>query len=48
MKYFFIITLLLSSLYSQTIKDISNIIGIRENQLIGYGLIVGLAGTGDK
>ncbi|MCG3673580.1 flagellar basal body P-ring protein FlgI [Aliarcobacter butzleri] len=29
-------------------KDISNIIGIRENQLIGYGLIVGLAGTGDK
>lgn len=48
MKYFFIITLFLSSLYSQTIKDISNIIGIRENQLIGYGLIVGLAGTGDK
>ncbi|MCG3651335.1 flagellar basal body P-ring protein FlgI [Aliarcobacter butzleri] len=48
LKYFFIITLLLSSLYSQTIKDISNIIGIRENQLIGYGLIVGLAGTGDK
>ncbi|MCT7566442.1 flagellar basal body P-ring protein FlgI [Aliarcobacter butzleri] len=48
LKYFFIIALLLSSLYSQTIKDISNIIGIRENQLIGYGLIVGLAGTGDK
>ena len=48
MKYFFIIALLLSSLYSQTIKDISNIIRIRENQLIGYGLIVGLAGTGDK
>jgi flagellar P-ring protein FlgI len=42
------ITILLSSLYSQTIKDISNVIGIRENQLIGYGLIVGLAGTGDK
>ena len=35
-------------MYSQTIKDISNVIGIRENQLIGYGLIVGLAGTGDK
>ena len=48
MRYFFIITFLLSSLYSQTIKDISNIIGIRENQLIGYGLIVGLPGTGDK
>jgi flagellar P-ring protein precursor FlgI len=39
---------LFSSLYSQTIKDISNVIGIRDNQLIGYGLIVGLAGTGDK
>lgn len=48
MKYFFILTLFLSSLYSQTIKDISNVIGIRENQLIGYGLIVGLPGTGDK
>jgi flagellar P-ring protein precursor FlgI len=35
-------------LYSQTVKDISNIIGIRDNQLIGYGLVVGLAGTGDK
>ena len=40
--------LTLSSIYSQTIKDISNVIGIRENQLIGYGLVVGLAGTGDK
>ncbi len=39
---------LLSSLYPQTVKDISSVIGIRENQLIGYGLIVGLAGTGDK
>ena len=48
MRYFFIITIFLSSLYSQTIKDISNVIGIRENQLIGYGLIVGLSGTGDK
>ena len=48
MRYFFIITILLSSLYSQMVKDISNVIGIRENQLIGYGLIVGLAGTGDK
>ena len=35
-------------MFSQTIKDISNVIGIRDNQLIGYGLIVGLPGTGDK
>lgn len=30
------------------IKDLANIEGIRDNQLIGYGLVVGLAGTGDK
>mgnify|MGYP000863715871 FL=1 len=48
MRFFFIVVFLFSSLYSQTIKDISNVIGIRDNQLIGYGLIVGLAGTGDK
>ncbi len=29
------------------IKDIASIGGVRENQLIGYGLVVGLAGTGD-
>ncbi len=30
------------------IKDIADIEGIRENQLIGYGLVVGLQGTGDS
>jgi flagellar P-ring protein precursor FlgI len=30
------------------IKDIAGIEGVRENQLIGYGLVVGLNGTGDK
>lgn len=30
------------------IKDIADIEGVRENQLIGYGLIVGLDGTGDS
>jgi flagellar P-ring protein FlgI len=30
------------------LKDITEIEGIRDNQLIGYGLVVGLAGTGDK
>ncbi len=29
------------------IKDIANIQGVRTNQLVGYGLIVGLNGTGD-
>ena len=30
------------------IKDIADVQGVRENQLIGYGLVVGLNGTGDK
>jgi flagellar P-ring protein precursor FlgI len=30
------------------IKDIADVEGIRENQLIGYGLVVGLNNTGDK
>ncbi|HZR74612.1 flagellar basal body P-ring protein FlgI [Bradyrhizobium sp.] len=29
------------------IKDLANIEGVRQNQLVGYGLVVGLAGTGD-
>jgi len=30
------------------IKDIADIQGVRENQLVGYGLVVGLNNTGDK
>lgn len=30
------------------IKDIASFEGVRENQLVGYGLVVGLAGTGDS
>ena len=30
------------------IKDIASFSGVRDNQLIGYGLVVGLGGTGDK
>jgi flagellar P-ring protein FlgI len=33
---------------SARIKDIVNIEGIRDNQLVGYGLVVGLNGTGDS
>jgi len=36
------------SSHSERIKDITSISGIRDNQLIGYGLVVGLDGTGDK
>jgi flagellar P-ring protein FlgI len=34
--------------HSARIKDISSIKGIRQNQLLGYGLMIGLNGTGDK
>ena len=30
------------------IKDISSFQGVRTNQLMGYGLVVGLPGTGEK
>jgi flagellar P-ring protein precursor FlgI len=30
------------------IKDISDLEGVRENQLVGHGLVVGMNGTGDK
>ncbi|WDN90017.1 flagellar P-ring protein precursor FlgI [Desulfosarcina sp. BuS5] len=33
--------------YAARIKDIADIKGVRRNQLVGYGLIVGLNGTGD-
>lgn len=34
--------------YAERVKDIANVSGVRTNQLIGYGLVVGLNGTGDK
>ena len=30
------------------IKDITIVQGMRDNQLVGYGLVIGLAGTGDS
>ncbi|RLB11720.1 MAG: flagellar biosynthesis protein FlgA [Deltaproteobacteria bacterium] len=35
-------------LYSARIKDIAKIYGVRNYRLIGYGLVTGLPGTGDK
>jgi flagellar P-ring protein precursor FlgI len=34
--------------HAERIKDIASFEGMRENQLIGYGLVVGLDGSGDK
>ena len=47
---FMILTLptVLNTAYAERIKDITSIAGVRSNQLIGYGLVVGLDGSGDK
>ena len=49
MKKFLIIILLLftANLFGQRIKDISYLSGENSQQIIGYGIVVGLAGTGD-
>ena len=33
---------------AERIKDLASIAGVRDNQLVGYGLVVGLNGSGDK
>ena len=37
-----------SAAYADRIKDMASIQGVRDNQLIGYGLVVGLDGSGDQ
>jgi flagellar P-ring protein FlgI len=36
------------SVNAQRIKDLADVAGVRSNQLIGYGLVVGLPGTGEQ
>ncbi|RAP37965.1 flagellar P-ring protein [Legionella quinlivanii] len=36
------------SLHAERIKDVATLAGVRTNQLVGYGLMVGLDGTGDR
>jgi flagellar P-ring protein precursor FlgI len=37
-----------SAAHAERIKDVAGIAGVRGNQLVGYGLVVGLDGTGDQ
>ncbi|MCV6612689.1 MAG: flagellar basal body P-ring protein FlgI [Amphritea sp.] len=52
MKRFWIVALLISFLsplvQAERLKDLTTVAGVRTNQLVGYGLVVGLDGTGDK
>jgi flagellar P-ring protein precursor FlgI len=45
--FYFVAFAINSSASADRLKDLTSIAGIRSNQLIGYGLVVGLAGTGD-
>src|SRR5271170_1000676 len=44
----FVSTAVLAFSDGARLKDFAAIEGIRDNQLLGYGIVVGLAGTGDK
>ena len=54
LKYFAFAVLTLAAGFEPTVasaervKDLANIRGVRANQLIGYGLVIGLRGTGDS
>ena len=47
MKYLLLFLLLISNSYATKINDVSNVVGVRDNQIIGYSLVVGLKKTGD-
>jgi flagellar P-ring protein FlgI len=46
-KIFLFISVFSQPSWSARLKDISSVRGVRENQLVGYGIVVGLKGTGD-
>ena len=43
-----LILLQLTDARAERIKDLASVAGVRTNQLVGYGLVVGLYGTGDQ
>jgi flagellar P-ring protein FlgI len=44
-----VVALLLPGLvHAERVKDLASVAGVRSNQLVGYGLVVGLDGTGDQ
>lgn len=47
MKKLTLFLLLISSLQAARISEVANVVGVRDNQIIGYSLVVGLKKTGD-
>lgn len=53
MKHFALVTMVLAAFLAEQamaerVKDLASVAGVRNNQLTGYGLVVGLNGTGDQ
>ncbi len=46
--WFVLFMIFASQAEAARIKDLTNIRGVRSNQLIGFGLVIGLTGTGDS
>lgn len=44
----FILLFSSTAAHAVRIKDVATVGGVRDNQLVGYGLVIGLNGTGDK
>jgi flagellar P-ring protein FlgI len=42
------VTFMTTQVHAERIKDMVSIAGVRANQLVGYGIVVGLNGTGDQ
>ncbi len=47
MRIFTLLIAFTACLFGIPIKDLASTVGVRDNQLIGYGLVVGLNGSGD-
>lgn len=47
MRIFTLLIAFAACLFGIPIKDLASTVGVRDNQLIGYGLVVGLNGSGD-
>ncbi|MBX3684766.1 MAG: flagellar basal body P-ring protein FlgI [Rhodocyclaceae bacterium] len=43
-----LLVMILPAANAERLKDLASIAGVRDNQLIGYGLVVGLDGSGDQ
>ncbi len=46
--FIFLFSTVIQSVYADRLKDMVSFAGIRSNQLMGYGIVVGLDGTGDS